>query len=108
MSRAHNNDFFIDTGLLRDHVSKLREERKNASRLYAYVSAMKNCADPSVAHTYNSVLRDIDRLIKYLDKMADVLSDAEYDAERLSDKLGALIEHDTAHAHHTISRSLML
>ena len=69
---------------------------------------MRNCCDPADASKYSSILRDIDRLIRYLDKMADVLSDAEYDAQRLSDKLGALIEHDTAVARHEINRSLML
>lgn len=109
MSKNHKDDaFFLDTGLLRDHVSKLREQKKTASRLYANVSAMKNCSDPTMAHTYNSLLRDIEHLIIYLDRMASVLSNAGDEAIYVSLKIGAQIQRDTAQARQAINRSFML
>ena len=109
MSPNHSrDDFFVDTGLLRDHVSKLREQRKIASRLYANVLAMRNCSDPSVSYRYNSLLRDIERLIEYLDRMAQVLSATGDDAIMVSRKLGNLIYDDTIETRRKVSSSINL
>lgn len=109
MSIGHNRDvFFVDTGLLRDHVSKLREQRNTAARLQANVMAMKNCSDPSDSYRYNSLLCDIERLIEYLDRMANVLSVTCDDAIALSRELGGLIYDDTVQTRHSISKSFTL
>lgn len=105
---CRTDDFYLDTGLLRDHVSKLREQKKIASRLYATVSAMRNSSPPSEAYRYNSLLRDIEQLIAYFDKMADVLSNASDEAVYLKHKLSMIIEDDTYHARSVVRKSLML
>lgn len=109
MSRNHSQDgVFLDTGLLRDHVSKLREERKLALRLREAVVSMRMVSDPTVAYQYNSVLRDIDQLIEYFGRMAKLLDDVDDEAVALSLRLRAIIEEDTESAHRTIERAILL
>ena len=109
MRRNHNKDgIFMDVGLLRDHISKLREEKKLASRLYENVVAMRNSAGPEFYSQYNSILRDIDQLIEYFGSMSMVISNTEAEAIRLSREIGALIEDGTERTHHVSSRAFML
>ena len=108
MIRGNQDGTFVDTGLLRDHVSRLREQKKTARALYDNVAAMKRCSDPLEAAQYNPVLRDIERLIEYFDRMARVLSDAGDDAVRMSEMLGGMIEDQTAQTYHISSRTFML
>ena len=109
MSKGYNkNGLFVDVGLLRDHISKLREEKKLAQRLYDNVVAMRNYGDPSMYGQYRAVLRDVEQLIEYFDRMAKVLSDAEVEAVRLSRTVGARIKEDTDRVRHTSSHAFML
>lgn len=109
MSKGYNkNGVFVDTGLLRDHVSKLREERKTAIKLYDSVAAMRNCCDPVDAYKYGSVLHDIEQLIEYLTKMSKLLDRASDGAARLSHELGERIEGETERTYHVSSRAFML
>lgn len=109
MSKNHSrDDFFVDTGLLRDHVSKLRQQRKIASNLYANVLAMRNCSDPSVAYRYNPLLHDIELLIEYFDRMSRELSATADEAVIHSRQLGDMIEADTATTRHIVSNTLTL
>lgn len=89
--KGYNNRVYVNTGLLRDHVFKLREEKKLASRLYEYITIMKMVAGPMVAHQYDAVLRDIERMIKYFDAMADQLTRIDEEAVQLSHELGGII-----------------
>ena len=102
------NTLFVDTGFLRDHVSKLREQKKLASRLYENVAAMKQVDDPTVAYKYDPVLRDIRQLIEYFDRMADFLSNVDDDAVQLSNELQALLRDDTDETKRAISNTFML
>ncbi len=109
MSRGgKTSDSFVDTGLLRDHVSKLHRERKIAYELYENVSMLKSISDPTISYQYNSILRDIAQLIEYFNKMADVLSHVSDDAVQLSYELGELIENDTENIHRITSNTYML
>ena len=99
---------FVDTGLLRNHVSKLREEKKMATRLYENVVAMKTISDPTVTYQYDTILRDIEQLVEYFDRMAILLDDITDDAIRLSHEMGTLIEDDTASTRHIISDNYLL
>ena len=96
MSKVYRNGLYVDTGLLRDHVSKLREEKKLASRLYENVVVMKAMADPMESYRYDAVLRDVAQLIEYFDAMAKQLAHVEDEAVRLSDSLRGIIEDSTA------------
>ena len=109
MSKGYNkNGLFVDTGLLRDHVSKLREERKLASRLYESVAAMKSGADPTVAYQYDPILRDIERMAAYFGRMADTLSHVCDDANQLSKELGAMIKNESDLTRYISSKNFML
>lgn len=99
---------FVDTGLLRDHVSKLRQQKKIASRLYENVAAMKRLSDPSVAYQYNSILRDIQQMIDYFDRMAKELDHIGDEAVELSHRIGEMIEDSTEKTRRTISKNFML
>ena len=98
----------VDTGLLRDHVSKLREEKKTATRIYNNIRMLRNCSDSSETGKYYSIINDIEQLIEYLDRMIKVLSDAEDNAIELSRTIGALIEDDTYNTKSITSNAIML
>lgn len=109
MSKRHNGDsLFIDTGWLRDHISKLREQKKLASRLYDNVLAMKHAGDPTEAYRYDPILRDIELLIEYFGRMATVLSRTDDEAVKLSAELGDLIQTGTEQTKHTIEQNFSL
>ena len=109
MSKGHSEtDLFVDTGLLRDHVSKLREEKKSAARLYEHVVAMRNNSDPTIAYQYAPILRDIKQLMEYYDRMVKLFGNIADEATELSNKLGAIIKNDTEYLHQTISNNFML
>lgn len=105
MKKEHT---FVDTGLLRDHVSKLRQQKKIASRLYENVAAMKRLSDPSVAYQYNSILRDIQQMIDYFDRMAKELDHIGDEAVELSHRIGKIIEESTERTRSTTSKNFML
>ncbi len=109
MSKGGNyGGTFVDTGLLRDHVSKLRREKNIVSELYANVRAMRNLSDPTISYQYNSILRDIEQMIEYFERMASVLAHVDDEAVQLSLELRNLIESDTENTHRTISKTIML
>ena len=109
MIKGYNkNGLFVDTGFLRDHVSKLRQEKKIASELYENVKNMKNLSDPTVAYQYDSILRDIQQLIDYFAKMADSLAHIEDEAIQLSQEINQLIEDGTDETNRRVSQELML
>lgn len=95
MSKGYNNGLYVDTGLLRDHISKLREEKKLASRMYENISVIKKAADPMVAYQYDSVLRDIEQIIEYFNAMANQLDHINDEAVQLSHKLRGIIDDST-------------
>ena len=104
----NKNGLFVDTGYLRDHVYKLREQKKLASRLYESVAAMKQNSDPSVSYQYNAVLQDIEQLVEYFNRMARSLSEVEDHAILLHHELGELIQDDTDKLRRTVSNTFML
>lgn len=95
MSKDYRDGLYVDTGLLRDHVSKLREEKKLASRLYENVVVMKAMADPMESYRYDAVLRDVAQLIEYFEAMAKQLTHVADDAVQLSNHLRGMIEDST-------------
>ena len=109
MSKGYNNSgLHVDTGLLRDHVSKLREEKKLASRLYENVAAMKFFADPMVADRYGLLLQDINQMIEYFCRMANQLASVGDEAVQLSQELKGLIEDSTDLTQHITTESFAL
>lgn len=109
MSKGINiNDMFVDARLLRDNVSKLRAEKKLAVRLRDSVMAMRNSSDGTSYGEYHSVLRDVDQLIDYLERMARLLSEAEDQAEQISHEAANQIEENTIKTKHISSQSFML
>lgn len=107
MSKQHSG-LYVDTGLLRDHVAKLREEKKLASRLYENIAFMKAVADPSQAHQYDSLLRDIEQMMDYFGKMATLLAEVAEDATVLSRELKGMIEDSTQHNQQITDKTFLL
>lgn len=106
--RNKHDGLFIDTGLLRDHVSKLNSQRKIAERLRYNLQAMRRAADPETSNQYKAVLRDVDRLCEYLTRMARVLNNTGDEAVMLSREMAALLIDDTEHIRQVSSNTLML
>lgn len=69
---------------------------------------MRSLSDPATADQYRPILRDIDRLVEYLTRMANVLDDADDEAIRLSKELGGMIQDDTAWTNFVTNDTLML
>lgn len=102
------NGLFLDTGLLRDHVSKLRKDKRTAIRLYESILAMKNASDPTVSEQYGYLLYKAEQLVEYFERMIRVLSETEGEAVRLSDRIAGIIKDDTRQLHLKASQSFML
>ena len=69
---------------------------------------MRNNSDPTAFASYHSVLRDIDLLIEYLERMARHLADAEARAVQISRELGGQIEDHTRLTRYRSSSAFML
>ena len=109
MRKGYNtNGTFVDTGLLRDHVSKLRSEKRIASQLRDSIVAMRNSSDGTAYGSYNSVLRDVNQLIDYLERMARLFDEAEGQAARISYETAREIDRNIAETLRTSSNSFML
>ena len=109
MSKGGNESgLFVDTGLLRDHVSKLRNEKKIASQLYANTVAMKGLDVQNSSYQYDLILRDIDQLVVYFKKMADLLDHVDDEAVQLSRMVGGMIENDSERIQKIVSNTFML
>ena len=99
---------FVDVKFLRDHVTKLREDKKYASDLYDSIARMKHCSDPAEAERYNAALRDAEQLIGYFGEMAKLLDHVVDEAVQLSDQIGTIIEDDAEQARRKTSSAYML
>ena len=106
--RDKKNGVYVDAGLLRDHVSKLRERKKTASKLYSKVVSMRNSDDLSNAYRYTSILRDIERLVEYFDRMALLLDEMSDDAVEVSHKIGGMLQEDAENTRRVLSKNFML
>ena len=106
MSKGYSKDgLYLDTGLLRDHISKLQAGKKLASRLYESVAVMKAMADPAVAYQYDLILRNIEQMIEYFDRMAKELAHIHDEAVALSHELRGIIQDSTAVSNHNIAKN---
>ena len=109
MSKGYNkNGLYVDTGLLRNHISKLQEEKKLASKLYNNIAAMKSMADPAVAYQYDSALRDAAKMIEYFQAMAKKLAEVDEEAIMLSRDVRGMIENSTELNQSIVSKEIML
>ena len=99
---------YVDTGLLRDHISKLREEKKFVSQLYENVMAMKIVADPTECYKYDSVLRDIEQMIGYFNAMVKELAHIDDGAVQLSYGLRSIIKDSEELTQRIITENFML
>ena len=104
----NDGGLFIDTGLLRDHVSKLREQKKTALRLKHSVEKVKMLSDPSMSFQYDPIIRDVESLVEYLDRMADALDQVDDEAIMASMRIASLIDSSTEETLHIVSNEIKL
>ena len=83
---------YLNTRLLRDHVSRIQEERRTAQRLYESVRRAKELSDPTIESAYNGVLDDINALIRYFEKMEDAFDQIELKAIELNRTVQSLVQ----------------
>jgi hypothetical protein len=101
------NGLLVDTGYLRDHVSKLNDEKHRAIKLYNNLIALKQYCDPTIDDRCDIIIRDAKQLIEYFSTMSSVLRRVEDEADWISHKMGVTIEEDTYHTYHS-SKNFML
>lgn len=99
---------FVDAGLLRDHVSKLRNERKIALELYESVVAMRNLSDPETNYQYSPLLADIYQLVDYFTVMARKLDEISDDAVLLQKRIEGILVQDTIELRNTVKKTFSL
>ena len=99
---------FVNTGLLRDHVSTLQEERKTALQLRESLIAMRNNCDSADFSSFTPVLRNVNQLIEYLERMARFLAETEEKVIVISRETARQIEDQSLHIGHVSSSTFML
>ena len=109
MTRSFNHSgLYVNIVLLRNHISKLQAEKKLSLQLYENVSVMKVSVDPVIAYQFDSVLRDIEQLIKYFDAMISYLAHIDDEAIQLSYDLHSIINDSTIWAQHITTKKFVL
>lgn len=103
-----NDGLFLNTRLLREHVSEIKEERKTVLRLRESVNMIRNLSDPVMHAQINRILSDIDKERVYFEKMADAFEDIEYNALQCSRKISTLIASDTEYAETIVDDTFFL
>lgn len=106
--KQNENGLFVDAALLRDHVSKLRQQERLSMELYDMVAEMTYQDDAVLSNACRPILSDIKQLSEYFRTMSQVLAEVEDEAIHLSLKLGYMLEEDTAEANREISSTIML
>ena len=95
MGKGLNSDgVFVDTGCLRNHVSKLRKEKQTALELYNKINSMKDLSDPADAYQYTPLIRDAKQMVDYFDTMIKSLTHIEEEAISTSKKIAEIVGDD--------------
>ena len=109
MRRGRNRDgVFVDVGLLRDHISKLRRQYRTAEDLFASVNRLIRMADDDITHQHLSLHRDALQMCNYYEQMIRALSKVADEAVYVSYRIKHEIEDDTDRTRHISRRNLML
>lgn len=93
----------IDTGLLREQVSVVREEKRIALELQSQVEKLKRTGDESSVAYYNDLLDRIEILVQYYGRMSDALETVGDDAVLLYRNLAQTLEDEKDAAKDTIN-----
>lgn len=107
-NRFESGDVFVHTGFLREHVSKLRAERKIALELRENVEAMKYLVELDELYRIQAILHETDLMVEYFGKMADSIENISDEATYLSRTMGGLIEDDTENTRNTVRKTFSL
>ena len=99
---------FVNTGFLREHVLKLRTEKKIALELRENVEAMKYLVELDELYKIQAILRDIDMMIDYFEKMADSMDTIGNEAVYLSRTIGGIVQDDTDATKSVVSKEIAL
>jgi len=98
----------VDTGLLREHVSVVLEEKRIAMELQSHVETLMRISGDSARPQYQSILNRIENLVLYYQKMADALETVGEDAVMLHREIASKLRDDNDEATHVVSQHLML
>ena len=90
-----DNEVYLDTRYIDEHVSQLQDERRTAQRLRNAVIMTRDLGDPLLAAQYGGIIRSVDKLVRYCSKMGDTLEDISFDAKKLQQRLKRMVEEDT-------------
>lgn len=86
---------YIDTRLLRDHVSIILEEKRIAQQLYSQVNQLKRSDESVFGPQCHEALSKIDTLIRYYQMMANALEEVGDNAVALSREISRILQDDT-------------
>lgn len=85
----------LDTGLLRNHVSVVMDEKRTALQLYSTLNTAKRLSSPDMQSRFNGLLSQIENLAAYFGEMATSLDSICDEAIELKRQLDKLIEDDS-------------
>lgn len=103
-----DENIHIDTGLLREHVSVILEEKRIAEQLLYQVEKLRKLSSDSVGPQYNAIVKKIENLIQYYRRMAEALETLGDDAVMLYREIAQKLQDDNDKAKRDISNFFML
>ena len=97
----------INTRLLRDHVSAVREEKRLAQQLQNKVELLKRISGEGERPAYQYILGRVECLVRYYQKMADALEEVGDEAEYLYRQLAKRLRDENDAARSEISSTFL-
>ena len=102
------NRFYLNTRLLRDHVSEVQDERRTAQRLKEAVRMTRDLGNPAAAGQYRRILESVDSLEGYFGRMANALETISDKGYQMYTRIGRMIEDDTDRTRSENNKRFML
>ena len=90
-----NEDIYVDTRLLRDHVFDIRRETAITQELRDRIEVLRRLGDGSNDPQYRSIQNRVDLLISYFQKMAETLENAADQADAISRIYNELLQDES-------------
>ena len=87
-----DTQIYLNTRLLRDRVSGIREERRTAQQLLESVRRTRELSDPAVQAEYNGILTDLNALIRFFEKMEETFEQIETEAIELNRTIESMLQ----------------
>lgn len=87
-----DDKLFLDTKLLRQHVTQIERELRCAQTLYDHIETARNLTAEELRDSYSRLLEDTQCLVTYFRAMANVIDNVSTNAEQTVLRIGRLLQ----------------